>query len=59
MASRGDCPGCSVCGCQLVAVAAEFSPAEVAALLAVVVAINSWNRIAVTTRAWEPGSYQP
>ena len=37
------------------AVAAEFSPAQVAAL----VAINAWNRIGVATRAWEPGSYKP
>jgi AhpD family alkylhydroperoxidase len=41
------------------AAAAEFSPAEIAALLAVIVTINAWNRIAVTTRALEPGSYQP
>jgi AhpD family alkylhydroperoxidase len=41
------------------AAAAEFSPAEIAALLTVIVTINSWNRIAVTTRAMEPGSYQP
>ena len=41
------------------AVAAEFSPAEVGALVALLVAINSWNRIGVSTRTWEPGSYQP
>ena len=41
------------------AVAAEFSPAEIGALLSLIVAINSWNRIGVTARAWEPGSYQP
>ncbi|HSZ41633.1 MAG TPA: carboxymuconolactone decarboxylase family protein [Trebonia sp.] len=41
------------------AVAAQFSPAEVAALLSVIVAINAWNRIAVTSRTWEPGSYEP
>ena len=41
------------------AVAAEFSPAEVGALVALIVAINAWNRIGVATRAWEPGSYQP
>ncbi len=41
------------------AVAKEFSPAEVAALVALIVAINAWNRIGVATRAWEPGSYQP
>jgi len=41
------------------AVAAEFSPAEIGALLSLLVAINSWNRIGVSARAWEPGSYQP
>jgi alkylhydroperoxidase family enzyme len=41
------------------AVAAEFSPAEVAAVLSVIVVINAWNRIAVASRTFEPGSYQP
>jgi AhpD family alkylhydroperoxidase len=41
------------------AVAAEFSPAEVAALVSLIVTINAWNAIGVATRAWEPGSYQP
>jgi len=41
------------------AVAARFSPAEVAALLGLIVAINAWNAVGVTARAWEPGSYQP
>ena len=36
------------------AVAAHWSPDEVGALLALVVAINAWNTIAVATRAWEP-----
>ena len=40
-------------------VATEYSPAEVAALLALIVAINAWNTLGVTTRAWEPGSYEP
>ena len=40
-------------------VAREFSPAEVAALVGLIVTINAWNRIGVATRAWEPGSYQP
>ena len=39
--------------------AAEFSPAEMGALTSLVVAINAWNAIGVTTHAWEPGSYQP
>ncbi|HVQ96022.1 MAG TPA: carboxymuconolactone decarboxylase family protein [Mycobacteriales bacterium] len=41
------------------AVAAHFAPAEIAALLSLIVAINTWNMIAVSTRAWVPGSYQP
>ncbi len=41
------------------AVAAEFSQAEVAALLSLIVTINVWNTISVATRAWEPGSYEP
>ncbi|HEX5289453.1 MAG TPA: hypothetical protein VFX25_11320 [Streptosporangiaceae bacterium] len=41
------------------AVAAQFSPAEVAALVSLIVAINAWNAISVATRAWVPGTYQP
>jgi AhpD family alkylhydroperoxidase len=41
------------------AVAAEFSPREVAALLSLIVTINAWNAVGVTARCWEPGSYQP
>jgi AhpD family alkylhydroperoxidase len=41
------------------AVAAEFSPDEVGALLSLIVTINAWNAIAVATRAWTPGSYEP
>ena len=40
-------------------VAKEFSPAEAAALVGLLVAINAWNRIGVATRAWEPGTYHP
>jgi alkylhydroperoxidase family enzyme len=40
-------------------VAAEFSPAEIGALVSLIVTINAWNAIGVATRAWEPGSYQP
>jgi AhpD family alkylhydroperoxidase len=36
------------------AVAAHWSPDEVAALLALIVTINAWNGLAVATRAWEP-----
>jgi AhpD family alkylhydroperoxidase len=41
------------------AVAAEFSPEEVGALVALIVTVSAWNMISVATRAWEPGSYQP
>ena len=41
------------------AAAAVFEPDEVAALIAMVVTVNAWNAVGVSTRAWEPGSYQP
>jgi AhpD family alkylhydroperoxidase len=41
------------------AVAAEFTPDEIAALLSLIVTINAWNALSVSTRAWLPGSYQP
>ena len=41
------------------AIAAHFSPGEIAALIALVTTINAWNTIGVSTRAWIPGSYQP
>ena len=41
------------------AVAAAFSPDEVAALVSLIVTINAWNAIAIATRAWVPGSYEP
>jgi AhpD family alkylhydroperoxidase len=37
---------------------AEFSEAELVALTMAIVAINGWNRLAVSFRT-EPGSYQP
>ena len=40
-------------------VAAEFSPQQVAALVSLIVTINAWNAIGVSTRAWAPGSYDP
>jgi AhpD family alkylhydroperoxidase len=40
------------------AVAAEFSADEVAALVSLIVTINAWNAIGVSTRTWVPGSYQ-
>ena len=39
--------------------AAEFSAQEVAALVGLIVTINAWNAISVSTRAWIPGSYEP
>jgi AhpD family alkylhydroperoxidase len=41
------------------AVAGHFTPDEVAALLSLIVAINAWNTIGVSTHAWVPGSYEP
>lgn len=40
------------------AVAAQYSPDEIAAL-ALIVTINAWNGIGASTRAWVVGSYQP
>jgi AhpD family alkylhydroperoxidase len=39
-------------------VAAQFTPDEIAALVSLIVVINAWNRIAVSTRTWVPGSYE-
>jgi AhpD family alkylhydroperoxidase len=36
-----------------------FNETELGALVSLIVAINAWNRIGVSTRAWLPGSYQP
>ncbi|HEX9064638.1 MAG TPA: carboxymuconolactone decarboxylase family protein [Streptosporangiaceae bacterium] len=41
------------------ATAAHFSDTEMGALISLIVTINAWNAIGVTTRAWQPGSYQP
>ncbi len=41
------------------AVAEQFSEAEIGALVSLIVAINAWNAIGVSTRAWTPGSYEP
>ena len=40
-------------------VAEQFTPDEIAALIGLIVTINAWNQIAVSTRAWTPGSYEP
>jgi len=39
--------------------AAEYGDDELAALVSLIVTINAWNAIGVSTRAWVPGSYQP
>jgi AhpD family alkylhydroperoxidase len=39
--------------------AQAFTEAELAALVSLIVTINAWNAIGVSTRAWQPGSYQP
>jgi len=39
--------------------AAAFSAAELGALISLIVVINAWNAIGVSTHAWLPGSYQP
>lgn|SRR5487761_2013409 len=39
-------------------VASEFTPDEIGALVSLIVVINAWNAIGVSTRTWEPGSYQ-
>jgi AhpD family alkylhydroperoxidase len=36
-----------------------FSPEELTYLLYAIIEINAWNRLAITTGAPEPGSYQP
>jgi len=40
-------------------VAAEFTQDEIAALVSLIVTINAWNAIGVSTRTWVAGSYQP
>ena len=39
------------------AAAEHFSADELAALVSLIVTINAWNAIGVSTRAWVPGSY--
>jgi AhpD family alkylhydroperoxidase len=41
------------------AAAAQFTSDELAALVALIVTINAWNAVGVSTRAWVPGSYDP
>jgi AhpD family alkylhydroperoxidase len=40
-------------------VAGVLTDRETAALVSLIVTINAWNAIGVSTRAWTPGSYQP
>ena len=40
------------------AVAEHFTEGEIAALISLIVTINAWNAIGVSTRAWNPGSYE-
>jgi AhpD family alkylhydroperoxidase len=37
-------------------VAAEYAPEEIAALVSLLVAINAWNTVGVSTRTWVPGT---
>jgi AhpD family alkylhydroperoxidase len=39
--------------------ATVFSPDELSKLVYAIIEINSWNRLAITTGAFEAGSYQP
>ena len=41
------------------AVARHYSEDELGALVSLLVAINAWNAIGVSTHAWVPGSYEP
>jgi AhpD family alkylhydroperoxidase len=41
------------------ALAEHYGPDEIGALVALVVTVTAWNAIGVSTRTWEPGSYQP
>jgi AhpD family alkylhydroperoxidase len=39
--------------------AKHFDETRLAQLISILVTINAWNAISVTTHAWTPGSYQP
>jgi AhpD family alkylhydroperoxidase len=41
------------------AVAAQFDPDEVGALLSLIVTINAWNMLSVASRAWAPALREP
>jgi AhpD family alkylhydroperoxidase len=36
-----------------------YTADELGALVSLITTINAWNAIGVSTRAWQPGSYQP
>ena len=40
-------------------VAAHYAPDEIGALVSLLVAINAWNAIGVSTHTWLAGSYEP
>lgn len=39
--------------------AKHYDESQLAQLIAVIVTINAWNLVSVTTHAWTPGSYEP
>ena len=41
------------------AIAEHYSADEIAALISMIVTVTAWNAIGVSTRTWQPGSYQP
>jgi AhpD family alkylhydroperoxidase len=41
------------------AIAEHYDEDEIAALVSLILMINSWNAIGVSTHAWVPGSYEP
>jgi len=41
------------------AIAEHYDEDEIAALVSLILMINAWNAIGVSTHAWVPGSYEP
>ena len=41
------------------AIAQHYGEDEIAALVSLIVMINAWNAIGVSTHSWMPGSYEP
>ncbi|MBO0824717.1 MAG: carboxymuconolactone decarboxylase family protein [Actinobacteria bacterium] len=52
-------PQTRVPAADFAAAAEQFTEAELGALISLIVTINAWNAIGVSTRTWLPGSYQP